>query len=81
MKPAKQQPTERTVTPLPHPPQNLDPNRLIRLREVLQIVPVSPSTWWSWVAASRAPAPVRLGKRCTCWRYSDVIALATGGEV
>jgi prophage regulatory protein len=54
----------------------LDPNRLIRLREVLQIVPVSASTWWNWVATSRAPVPVRLGKRCTCWRYADVIAMA-----
>jgi len=54
----------------------LDPNRLIRLREVLQIVPVSPSCWWNWVKEKRAPVPVHLGKRCTCWRYADVIAMA-----
>lgn len=58
-------------------PAQHDPNRLIRLKEVLQLVPVAPSTWWAWVATSKAPAPVRLGNRCTCWRYSDVIALAS----
>lgn len=64
-----------------HPTQrHYDPNRLIRLKEVLKIVPVAASTWWSWVACSKAPAPVRLGTRCTCWRYSDVIALSNGVE-
>jgi prophage regulatory protein len=78
MKPAKQQ--------LKNPKDNLslpqlDPNRLIRLKEVLRIVPVSASTWWNWVATSRAPAPIRLGNRCTCWRYIDVISLADHGKV
>jgi prophage regulatory protein len=81
MKPANQRSTKQTDIPLPSLPPQLDPNRLIRLKEVLRIVPVSASTWWNWVATSRAPAPVRLGNRCTCWRYSDVIALATGEEV
>lgn len=46
--------------------------RLLRLKQVLEIVPVSKSTWWSWVADSKAPAPIKLG-RCTCWRYSDIM--------
>jgi prophage regulatory protein len=55
-----------------------DPNRLLRLKEVLHLVPVSKSCWWGWVATGKAPAPVRLGSRCTCWRYVDVIALVNG---
>ncbi len=55
-----------------------DPNRLIRLKEVLQIIPVKKSTWWDWCKNGRAPAPIHLG-RCTCWRYSDVIALCSRG--
>lgn len=51
-----------------------DMNRLIRLKEVLQLVPVSSSTWWLWVAQGKAPTPVRFGARCTCWKYSDVIS-------
>lgn len=77
MKPIKQQlnkPKDNPISP------QLDPNRLIRLKEVLRIVPVSPSTWWNWVATSRAPAPIRFGARVTCWRYADVIAMA-GREV
>lgn len=58
--------------PPPFPAQ--DPNRLIRLKEVLTLVPVRSSTWWAWVAAGRAPGPIRLSSRCTCWRYSEVIA-------
>lgn len=62
---------------VPPPP---DPNRLIRLPEVLSILPVKKSTWWAWVKQSKAPAPVRLG-RCTCWRYADVVAMATAGGI
>ena len=46
-------------------------DRLIRLKEVLEIIPVSKSTFWNWVASGRAPASIRLG-RCTCWRLSDI---------
>ena len=64
--------TNRNAQPLPP----LTENRLIRLPEVLEILPIARSTWWGWVASGKAPAPVRLGNRCTCWRYSEVIALA-----
>ncbi|WP_083761236.1 helix-turn-helix transcriptional regulator [Pelobacter propionicus] len=45
--------------------------RLLRLKQVLEIIPVSRSTWLDWVAHSRAPAPIKLG-RCSCWRYSEI---------
>lgn len=66
---------EKYYTPAAPPP---DPNRLIRLPEVLQILPIKKSTWWLWQKQGKAPAPVRLG-RCTCWKYADVVALATEG--
>ena len=80
MKPAKQTSTNQPEISLPSHPLQPDPNRLIRLKEVLQIVPVSASCWWNWVATSRAPRPVHLGKRCTCWRYTDVITMADKEE-
>ena len=46
--------------------------RLLRLNQVLEIFPVSRSTWLGWVADNKAPAPIKLG-RCTCWKYSDLI--------
>jgi len=57
-----------------------DFNSLIRLPAVLELVPVSRSTWWAWCAAGKAPQPIRLG-RTTCWRYSDILAfIENGGE-
>jgi prophage regulatory protein len=54
--------------------------RLLRLKQVLEYVPVSKSTWWSWVADSKAPAPIKLG-RCTFWRYSEIMDLIESQEV
>ena len=48
-------------------------DRLIRIKEVLEILPISKSCWWSWVASGKAPQPIRLG-RCTCWKYIDILA-------
>lgn len=61
-------------------PQTTDPNRLVRLPEVLTIIPVAPATWWLWVSQGKAPPAIRLG-RCTCWRYADVIAMTKVDEV
>jgi prophage regulatory protein len=50
-------------------------DRLLRIKQVLVRIPVSKSTWWAGVKTGRFPAPVRLGKRVTCWRESDILAL------
>jgi len=39
------------------------------------LVPVSRATWWAWVRAGRAPAPVKLGPNTTAWRVEDIRAL------
>ena len=57
---------------------NYEMDRLLRLPQVLELIPIAKSTWWSWVASGKAPDPVRLG-RCTCWRYSDVMTFIEGG--
>lgn len=61
----------------------LQANGLLRLPEVLSLIPVSKSTWWCGILAGRFPAGIRLGSRCTCWRASDIRALLdrlSGGE-
>lgn len=50
--------------------QCFDP--LIRLPQVLQILPIGKSTWWSWVASGKAPKGIKLGKKTTAWRTSDI---------
>jgi prophage regulatory protein len=52
------------------------PSRLIRLKEVLRLIPISRSTWWDGVRSGRYPAPVKLGPRLTCWRLHDVLELS-----
>ena len=44
----------------------------LRLPQVLEIIPVSPSTWWLGVKEGRYPQPVKLGRRITAWRASDI---------
>lgn len=55
-------------------------DRLLRLKEVLEIIPVGRSTWLSWVPQGIAPAPVKIG-RCTFWKQSELIEFisAQGG--
>lgn len=47
----------------------------LRLRQVLQLIPVSRSTWWDGVKAGRFPPSVKLGPRTTAWRIEDIRAL------
>jgi len=51
---------------------------LLRLRQVLALIPVSRSAWWAGVKTGRYPKPVKLGPKTTCWRVSDVHALIDG---
>lgn len=46
--------------------------RLLRLPDVLKIIPVSKSEWYRRLAAGDAPAAVELGPRARAWRLSDV---------
>jgi len=57
--------------------EDIDP--LLRLKQVLEIIPVGKSTWWAGVKTGRYPAPVHhLGPRVTAWRLSSILRLAKG---
>jgi len=55
--------------------------RLLRLKQVLQIIPVSKSTWWAGCASGRFPAGTKLTERTTVWKSSeiDLIVSSLGG--
>lgn len=55
--------------------QNLPETGLLRLKQVLQFIPVSSSSWWAGVKTGRFPKPLKLGPRTTAWRVSDIRAL------
>jgi predicted DNA-binding transcriptional regulator AlpA len=50
-------------------------NALLRLTQVLELIPVSKSSWWAGVKSGRFPQPVKLGPRTTAWKASDIAAL------
>jgi len=52
---------------------------LIRLPEVLALIPVGKSTWWAGVSSGRFPKSLKLGRGVTVWRASDIRALIANG--
>ena len=55
--------------------QNIPNNALLRLPQVLALIPVSRSAWWAGCKSGRYPKPVKLGPRTTAWRAADIAAL------
>jgi predicted DNA-binding transcriptional regulator AlpA len=47
----------------------------LRLRQILEIVPISKSAWWEGCKTGRFPKPVKLGPRTTAWKAEDIAAL------
>ncbi|WP_445425212.1 helix-turn-helix transcriptional regulator [Alishewanella sp. HL-SH06] len=46
--------------------------QLIRLPEVLKMVPVGKTTWYSMVNRNEAPAPISLGARAVAWDREEI---------
>jgi prophage regulatory protein len=58
--------------------QDLPQVGLLRIKQVLQFVPVSRSNWWQGVKEKRYPQPLKLSPRVTVWRASDIRTLIEG---
>ncbi|NLW80506.1 MAG: AlpA family phage regulatory protein [Desulfovibrionales bacterium] len=50
-------------------------DRLVRLPEVLKIIPVKKSTWWDGVRDGRYPRGIKLSPRTTAWKLSEIYSL------
>ncbi|MDY0326448.1 MAG: AlpA family phage regulatory protein [Candidatus Cloacimonadaceae bacterium] len=46
--------------------------KLLRLKQVLQRIPVSKSHWWAGCKSGKYPKPLKLSERITVWRKSDI---------
>jgi predicted DNA-binding transcriptional regulator AlpA len=44
----------------------------LRLNQVLDLIPVSKSTWWAGVKSGRYPQSVKLGARSTAWKAESI---------
>ena len=47
----------------------------LRLPLILEIFPVSKSSWWEGCRSGIFPKPVKLGPRTSAWRVEDIRAL------
>jgi len=54
---------------------NITEESLLRLPEVLKLIPVAKSTWWAGCKSGKFPRPVKIGARTSAWRGADIIAL------
>jgi predicted DNA-binding transcriptional regulator AlpA len=62
-------------------------DRLIRLPEIIGdkktgekgILSIGATSFWRGVRTGRYPQPVRLGKRTTCWKLSEIMAIVNAG--
>lgn len=60
---------------LSRPLAQLPADGFLRLRQVLQLIPVSRSVWWAGVRDGRFPKGVKLSTRTTAWRVQDIAKL------
>ena len=60
-------------------PATLFPGRLLRLKEVLQIIPVSKSSFYQGIKTGKYPPPVKLGERTSAWRSDLLISIVEKG--
>lgn len=47
----------------------------LRLPQVLEIIPVSRSRWYSGVKSGEFPAPIRISANISVWRAAEIQAL------
>ena len=51
------------------------PRGFLRLPQVLEIIPISKSSWWKGIQEGRFPKPVKLTERTSAWLRADIDAL------
>lgn len=52
----------------------IDSNRLLRLKQVIDLIPVGRSTIYDWMARDAFPKALNLGGGIVAWRESEVLA-------
>ena len=56
-------------------PPTLPATGFLRLAQVLQLVPVSKTSWYEGIQSGIYPQPVKLGPRTSAYRAQDIAAL------
>lgn len=50
----------------------LEELRLLRLSDVLKLMPIKRATWWKGIRDGVFPRPVKFGPRVSYWRVCDI---------
>ncbi len=58
-----------------HIPQGDTNKGLLRLPQVLALIPISRSAWWAGCKDGIYPKPIKLSARTTVWKASEIYAL------
>ncbi|HOY23372.1 MAG TPA: AlpA family phage regulatory protein [Cellvibrio sp.] len=64
--------TTTSIAPKSEAINSLAVDPLIRLPQVLQILPIGKSTFWKMIADGRAPRGRKLGEKTTVWKLSEI---------
>ncbi len=62
----------KTTAPAGTTAQQPPPEKLIRIKDVLELYQVSRAHWYDGIKLGRYPAPIKLSERIAVWRYSDI---------
>lgn len=50
----------------------LQDKRFLRLKSVLELIPVSKSTWYRWTQLGIAPKPTQISFRIAAWKAQEI---------
>ena len=50
----------------------LQEKRYLRLNSVLELIPISRSTWYRWIQLGIAPKPTHISLRIAAWKAQDI---------
>jgi len=60
----------------------MDTDILLRVPEVLKILPICKSSWWNGLRSGRYDIEtIKLGPRTSAWRKSDVLEIVKQGAI
>lgn len=46
--------------------------RYLRLKSVLELIPVGRSTWYRWIQCGIAPQPTKISLRVSAWKAEEI---------
>jgi len=47
-------------------------HRYLRLKSVLELIPISRSTWYRWIQCGIAPQSISISLRVAAWKVQDI---------